>query len=294
MAPLWGHKWRLSLFDHNAHSIRGAHSFSAGPQASDSIDMPGTGRVHASKAELWLLQCASARLATGWKLPMTPAQALIELKTHPRKWLEKHHVKAYAGVPATFSAQQLTFGNTGYVDVQGLQGPAGGNVFDRSPGTAKSFGPWSGKDRRAFTFDRAGGQAGFVGPTVQAAVVNIPVIASAAVQANYANIGLHDLGTALGRDFAVTTLLNGCSFVIDGANPSVCHVQPTGGTTSGALRNALQPHYGVVFGGGGNEYDHNVEDVTIIGIRRGGGWKIYAQVHTRNLRNVLRVVKLHG
>jgi len=225
---------------------------------------------------------------------MTPAQALIELRAHPRKWLQKHYLKAYAGVPATFSAQQPNFGNTGYVDVAGLMGVAGGNILDRSPGTAKTFGPWTGTDRRAFTFDRAGGQAAFVGATVTALAVNIPVLDSAALNGNYAGIALDDLGTALNSNFAVTTLLNGCSFIVDGANPHVRHIQPTGGTTSAALRNGLHPHYGLVFGGGGNEYDHVVEDVTIVGVRRGGGWKIYAQVHTRNARNILRVIKLHG
>jgi hypothetical protein len=225
---------------------------------------------------------------------MTPAQALIELRAHPRKWLEKHYLKAYAGVPATFSAQQPSFGNTGYVNNVAALGPIG-PVFDRSPGTAKTFGPWTGTDRRAFTFDRVGGQAAFVGAVVPATAINIPVIGSATFNGNYVGIPLDDLGNAaaLNCDFAITTLLNGCSFIIDGANPSVRHVQPVG-ITAAALRNALHPNYGTVFGGGANEYDETIEDVTVIGVRRGAGWKIYAQVHTRNVRNVLRVVKLHG
>jgi hypothetical protein len=225
---------------------------------------------------------------------MTPAQAIIELRAQPRKWLETHYLKAYAGLPANFSVQQPTFGNTGYVDVQGLRGPAGAPVFDRSPGTARRFLCMAGKDRRSFTFDRAGGQAGFVGATVTATVVNVPVIGSDTVGNNFANVPLDDLATIQQGDFLVTTLLNGCSFVINGAGPSVGHFQPRGGTTAGALRNALQGHYGLVFGGGGNEYDQNLEDVTIIGVRRPGGWKIYAQVHTRNSRDIRRVVKIHG
>lgn len=225
---------------------------------------------------------------------MTPTEAILQLRTHPRKWLRTHHLKAFAGDPATFSAQQIDFGNTGYVDAAGLAGPAGGAVFDRTNGTAKHLGLWTGTDRRSFVFSRTGGQASFVGQSATASVINIPVVGSATLGGVYAGIALNDLSTALGRDFAVTTLLNGCCFVIDGAAPRVAHFQPTGGMTSGNLRNLLQPHYTTVFGGGGHEYDHMNEDVTIIGIRRNMGWKIYAQVHTRNGRDVLRVVKLHG
>lgn len=225
---------------------------------------------------------------------MTPAQALIELRAHPRKWLEKHHLMVFAGIPGTFSAQQPNFGNTGYVDALGIVGPAGDPVFNRTVGSARTFGPWTGTDRRGFAICSPGNhQAQFVGVVAQASVINVPVVGSATL-AGYAGIALDDLGTALGRDLAVTTLLNGCCYVMDGANPQVKHVQPTGGISSLALRNALQPHYTAVFGGGGTEYDQALEDVTILGVRRGGGWKIYAQVHTRNARDVRRVVKIHG
>ncbi len=225
---------------------------------------------------------------------MTPAQALIALAAHPRKFLESHHVMAYAGIPATFSAQQHQFGSGGYVDALGMVGPAGGSVFNRTAGTAKSFGPIGGTGKRAFAFCPPGSmQAGLVAPIAQASVMNVPVVPSASLHGNYVGIALNDLGGVV-RDFAVTTLLNGCSYVIDGANPSVTHIQPTGGDSSAHVRNQLHGNYVIVYGGGGNEYDHNTEDVTIIGVRRGVGWKIYAQVHTRNVKDIVRVTKLFG
>ena len=226
---------------------------------------------------------------------MTPAQAVIALHAHPRKWLEKHYLNAFAGVPAAFAVQTPDFGNTGYVDAAGLVGPPGGLVFNHSPGTAKKFLGWTGRDRRAFTFDRTGGQAAFVGPVVATPVANIPVVGSDTLGPLPGGVALGDLSTVGVCGFAITTLLNGCTFIIDGAAPSVAHVQPKGGTTSAGLRALLAPHFGLVYGGGGNEYDHAVEDVTIIGVNRGGaGWKIYAQVHARNSRDILRVEKLHG
>jgi|GEM_PF-3840277 len=219
---------------------------------------------------------------------MTPAESLIALKTHPRKWLERHYLITRAGTPQTFSAQQHHFGSPDH------QGIVGGNTPSRTVGTQVNLGPVHSRGARTFIMTPTVLAAVLSGDATQASVINVPVVASASFNGVYAGLGLHDLGTALGRDFMVTTLLNGCSFVVNGANPSVLHIQPTGGMSSAALRAGLAPHYTAVFGGGGNEYDQNVEDVTIFGVRRGNGWKIYAQVHTRNVKNIVRVVKLHG
>lgn len=75
---------------------------------------------------------------------MSPAQALIELKRHPRKWLERHHLLTYRGVPTTFSAQQHHFGN---VDMSGLPG---GNVPQRTSGTQTNYIVHTGKGTRTF------------------------------------------------------------------------------------------------------------------------------------------------
>lgn len=63
--------------------------------------------------------------------------------------------------------------------------------------------------------------------------------------------------------------------------------------SSNPLRN-LNGTNPAAYGGDGNEYNHNPEDLTIIGIRRGNGWKIQAQVHTRTVKNIGRVEKLFG
>jgi hypothetical protein len=225
---------------------------------------------------------------------VTPTHALAELRAHPSSWLARHHITAYSGVPATFGGQAFHFGNTGYIDVLGVVGPKNEPVYDRTAGSQRAFGLFGGKGARSFAFSpQAGVGAGFVGNTVLTQAGNIPVVASGSLNGTYTGIALNDLAT-VAEDFAITTMLNGCTYLIDGANPGVAHIQPTGGMKSGALRNHLAGNYAVVYGGGNNEYDDQTEDVAVIGVRKNGSWKIYAQVHALGARNVKRVEKLFG
>lgn len=219
---------------------------------------------------------------------MNPARALIELRAHPRKWLESHFLMAFAGVPKTFGVQTHYFGNT---DLSGTQG---GNVPQRTTGSQANYLVTKGKGTRTFTFHPSTMQVQFTPSVVQHPVINVPVVGSATLNNGFAGLPLNNLGGVQGAHFMVTTMLNGCTFVIDGAGPSVLHVQPTGGATSAHVRNSLAPHYAAVFGGGGNEYDHTIQDATIIGVLKQGAWKIYAQVHTRAGKDILRVEKIFG
>ncbi len=219
---------------------------------------------------------------------MNPAQALIELRAHPRKWLENHHLQAAAGTPKTFAVQQHYFGNT---DLSGIQG---GNLPQRTTGSQANYIVTKGKGTRTFTFNPSNNVVSFTPSVVQHPVINVPVVGSATLNNGFAGLPLNNLGGLQGAHFMVTTMLNGCTFVIDGAGPSVLHVQPTGGATSAQIRTSLAPHYATVFGGGGHEYDHQTQDTTIVGIRKNGAWKIFAQVHTRGYKDILRVDKIFG
>jgi hypothetical protein len=77
-------------------------------------------------------------------------------------------------------------------------------------------------------------------------------------------------------DIMVTTLLNGCTFVCQevGNNVLMAHVQPIGLT-------------------GNQLYNSQTDEATIIGVRTGRKWRVFAQVHPQGGdRRILRVVEV--
>jgi hypothetical protein len=93
-------------------------------------------------------------------------------------------------------------------------------------------------------------------------------------------------------DIMLTCKLTGCSFVCRMNNNvfEAAHLQPQG--ESGLqLNTRLQ--------GGGNQawgrlkYDFDSRTVSIIGVRRGGQWKVYAQKLEKNTWNILSVHRVY-
>jgi len=105
------------------------------------------------------------------------------------------------------------------------------------------------------------------------------------------------LPNAGGPDLMITGILNGCTFcILGGPNQvQVAHVRPVGRTAHSLQtllavsgRFAGSPHAPIMTFGQATEYT-GFEDATVVGVRKGGRWKIYAQIHNRTQWDNLRV-----
>jgi hypothetical protein len=122
------------------------------------------------------------------------------------------------------------------------------------------------------------------------------------VQSNVTPIALYTLPTG-GPNIMVTGALTGCSFIIDhgpGGTIRCAHLQPNG-ETGAQLHARLKPlGYAKVYGR--ERYDHLYDStnplsydrtVTIIGVRNGGKWKVFAQkldmMNDFSIRSVHRI-----
>jgi hypothetical protein len=97
---------------------------------------------------------------------------------------------------------------------------------------------------------------------------------------NQAAMHFYNLDNA-GPNIMVTGQLSGCSFVMRaGAAGSVdvAHVSPAG-TTGALLIAALQAAFPAALIYGVGSYDSNDRVVSILGVRGGTGWRIFAQKH---------------
>lgn len=106
-----------------------------------------------------------------------------------------------------------------------------------------------------------------------------------------------------GTDIMVTGALSGCSFVVQqgaAGAPSCTHIKPTGGVSGSQLHTTLDsdPNNSVVYGR--NDYAHTTttgantspdRNVTIVGVRKPGGWEVYAQ--KRDTLNSQAVLSVH-
>lgn len=105
-----------------------------------------------------------------------------------------------------------------------------------------------------------------------------------------------------GPDIMVTGLLNGCTFCMQNTDNGVAmtHIRPVGGTDAVKLQTEVATR-GRFAGSGmsmqtfgmATEYSGR-EDATIIGIRKAGSWRVYAQIHERMAQEISRVVKIFG
>lgn len=191
---------------------------------------------------------------------MDSRQALSALQADPKGFLRKYTVRV-AGHPSVSGIQQYYIGpraaTPNFFDINNIPSAA-----------ATSFMAWSVL-------------------MVHYNAVNPGALQPLVVSANG------------GPDIMVTGLLNGCTFCMLKVQNGVAmtHVKPTGIdaiklhttlTTQGRFQNNPSP-----FQTFGQASDYTgTEDATLIGIRKGGIWKVYAQIHTRTQSPILRVNRI--
>lgn len=98
-----------------------------------------------------------------------------------------------------------------------------------------------------------------------------------------------------GPDLLLTCKLSGCSFMVrDNVGVIECtHIKPSG-VAGSALQQHLQTTYpGATVFGAHTDYDSAKHTCTIIGVRRGGQWKIYAQKQVAQLVQSLGVKRVY-
>lgn len=184
------------------------------------------------------------------------------------------------------------FGGVGYMDLQNNP------VFDRTARAGRILGRARMHNSKNFKFSP--NQQDITGESAQLMVWHVDVASSANI--NIGAIPSLPVSRNGGPDIVVTTLLNGCTFACEPTANAVnmAHIQPTGGATAASLETDVLNN-GSVGGGGvpatnvfGGErcYTAASNDVTIIGVRNGAQWQIYAQIHPRNQRTISRVVEL--
>lgn len=208
-------------------------------------------------------------------MPLTPLQALQALSLHPKTFLERHPVRiAGQNQPSGVLMYQFNSRNLG--------------ASTQRPGSILRTHRMHGTE--AFSIDTMPGGTAFLAHSVQ--------MVSSAI----APIALYTLPAAGGPNIMVTGALSGCSFIANaGAAGGVdcAHLQPIGETAQ-QLQTRLSPNYTVVYGV--HDYAHTVvmpdgprrdRNVTILGVRRGGQWKIYAQkldiLNSYSIRSVQRI-----
>lgn len=197
---------------------------------------------------------------------MTPLAALSLLRNHPTAFL-KANVLRCAGHPFVNGLCSYTIQNSG-----GVQ-----NEFEVMPGTDIPH-----------AYDYVPNSKGFMAWSV--VMQKSSDVAPGALQGLVLPPGGHS-------DFMITGILNGCTFCIlnDPNRVEVAHIKPSGITAEFLQvslhqngRFASAPHVGITTFGQKRDYAGN-EDATVVGVRKNGRWKIYAQIHTRTQWDNLRV-----
>ncbi len=213
-------------------------------------------------------------------MPMTPAVAFARLTAHPRTFLRRYPIRV-AGAPVASGIMHYYIRNHH------------GNPL--RPG--RILRTRNMHQTEGFYVDNVNLPGGF-----QFSAYSVRM-----VQSNVAPIVLYHISAVGGPNIMVTGALSGCAFIVDqGANHSIdcAHLQPNG-ETSVQLDTRLTGNYTAVYGrdrydhvnpahpvtdAGGPAYDRSV---TIIGVRRNGRWKVYAQkldpLNSYSIRSVHRI-----
>jgi hypothetical protein len=218
------------------------------------------------------------------------------LRAHPKAFLKNYYLNV-GGSGLVGGAKAYHFGSRGE-----LVGCFSRKGYKRLPIQNAPHSTHQNHNTRNFRFTDDAGD--FIGTHVDVPVWYIHVDAANTVAFNAINsVQVQRVG---GPDIVVTTLLTGCTFCVSPEPGFVhmAHIQPGGGINHTTLANnvtnghfALQVGHPTVFGSG-HGYNPAVEDVTIVGVREGNQWKVYAQFHNRLDRynlSVTNVVKFfHG
>jgi hypothetical protein len=192
-------------------------------------------------------------------MPLTGIQALQLLAADPRPFLERYVVTA-VGANNPSGLETFKIANSTGMGANTPYRP-GSRLGSLNKHATEKFRIWPAAGLAA-----AGDE--FQAYNIQMVPSNNPVVMYN-VPANAPNL-------------LITGGLSGCSFLVDdlGNGQIACaHMQPSSGAGTGnengpALAARLSGQYGVVYGR--NRY-HAQNQVCVVGVRRGGQWKIYAQ-----------------
>ncbi len=220
----------------------------------------------------------------------TPSGALNDLRGNPKRFLQEYYLK--------ISRSTVTGEAMYWLSAYSYDDPAGRTVYERAPRPGRFLGNLHTHDSKMFKLEPYDLAPRLAGQGVIISAHHVPV-----VQSNALNIGTTQIprGGAV-ADIMVTTLLNGCTFVCQevGDNVLMAHVQPIGLTGQQLATNIANGTFniagvqaGTLRSFGPNVYNSQTEEATIIGVRTGRKWRVFAQVHPQGGdRRILRVVEV--
>lgn len=195
-------------------------------------------------------------------MPVNPAVAVGILLASPVQFLKRFPVRIFGDMGAS---RQVNF-----------------TMLNRHPGNSKRPGFLLGTlhmhDTEVLEIRAPGAMAAVAG--IGGSVFNAHSIHMDTGSANMNFYTLDGTGPAI----MVTGQLSGCSFVMLPAGAgqvNVAHVQPQGGQTGAALQGTLASAMAnaQVYGAAGTRGNYDSADrvASVIGVRVGGQWRIYAQ-----------------
>lgn len=224
----------------------------------------------------------------------TPSGALNDLRGNPKRFLREYYLK--------ISRSTVTGEAMYWLSAYSYDDPAGRTVYERAPRPGRFLGNLHTHASKMFKLEPYELAPRLAGQGVIISAHHVPVVHS-----NTLNITAMQ-GTQVPRggavaDIMVTTLLNGCTFVCQevGNNVLMAHVQPIGlsgnqlatNITNNGAFNIPGAQAGTLRSFGPGVYNSQTEEATIIGVRTGRKWRVFAQVHPQGFeRRILRVVEI--
>jgi hypothetical protein len=204
-----------------------------------------------------------------------PGDALFDLEVHPRKFLKRYAVACDEIIGQPSGTYQAYFYTSG-----------GGDAL--RPGRYLRTKNMHKSD--AYRFCLLNPPLGKPNNSYQVVTVHYVGMVPATAATTFGGIAWKPLPPT--ANIMVTVQLSGCTFLWRTQNGVLecAHLQPTGGLTGPTLQNQLQGNGADVYGR--NDYGEG-RVVTIVGVRRGAGWKIYAQKFRVLTAEILSVHRIH-
>ncbi len=245
------------------------------------------------KGDLWCLH-----LNRGSETPYrnrfmaTPSESLARLCDDPARFLRDYYVKTVRAMHQS-GPTEYWFGETGYHDTVSHQ-----DVYDRTPRPGRFLGRLRMHNSKNFKFST--NTTNLLGEPVKVEAWHVDVLQSSNFN-HFGEIEPLRVSRQYGPRLMVTTLLNGCTFFCQPTEDDVlmAHIQPigisgtaleTGILNTGAF-NGFKETAGKIAFGLGRCYT-SFDDVTILGIRFGQNWRVFAQIHPRTQRHISKVVEI--
>jgi hypothetical protein len=195
-------------------------------------------------------------------MPITPAQALLELQTQTNAFLSRYVIRIFGDPSGSHVASYR-------IEDGGASQRPGSILRTAHMHTTQLF---QVRAQRAAAGNNPPGAVWFTAHSVKMFESN-----------NIAGIGTYTLPVVGGPDLMLTGQLSGCSFAIHDVGDGslvVAHIRPSQYLTAETLHNVLQktPYWTTVYGR--DDYSQD-RAVSIVGARIGGRWRVWAQKQDR-------------